>query len=62
MSGGIEKISLEDYDRQMNINSRSVFHLMQLCIPHLVKTKGNIVNISSVTGLRSVSKVYSNLS
>jgi NAD(P)-dependent dehydrogenase (short-subunit alcohol dehydrogenase family) len=26
---------------------------MQLAAPHLIKTKGNIVNISSVTGLRS---------
>jgi NAD(P)-dependent dehydrogenase (short-subunit alcohol dehydrogenase family) len=37
----------------MNVNLRSVFHLMQLAAPHLVKTKGNIVNVSSVTGLRS---------
>src|SRR5436190_3543576 len=37
----------------MNVNLRSVFHLMQLAAPHLIKTKGNIVNISSVTGLRS---------
>jgi NAD(P)-dependent dehydrogenase (short-subunit alcohol dehydrogenase family) len=26
---------------------------MQLCAPRLIETKGNIVNISSVTGLRS---------
>jgi NAD(P)-dependent dehydrogenase (short-subunit alcohol dehydrogenase family) len=37
----------------MDVNLRSVFHLMQLAVPHLTKTKGNIVNISSVTGLRS---------
>jgi NAD(P)-dependent dehydrogenase (short-subunit alcohol dehydrogenase family) len=37
----------------MNVNLRSVFSLMQLATPHLIQTKGNIVNISSVTGLRS---------
>jgi NAD(P)-dependent dehydrogenase (short-subunit alcohol dehydrogenase family) len=26
---------------------------MQLAVPHLIKTKGSIVNVSSVTGLRS---------
>jgi NADP-dependent 3-hydroxy acid dehydrogenase YdfG len=39
----------------MNTNVRSVFILTQLAVPHLIKTKGNIVNISSVAGLRSVS-------
>ncbi len=57
--GTIENTSLADYDQLMNINVRSVFHLMQLAIPHLKKTKGNIVNVSSVTGLRAVS--FSNI-
>ena len=37
----------------MDVNLRAVFYLMQLAAPHLIQTKGNIVNISSVTGLRS---------
>src|SRR5881396_2743878 len=41
------------WDAMMNVNLRSVFHLMQLAAPHLIETQGNIVNISSVTGLRS---------
>jgi NAD(P)-dependent dehydrogenase (short-subunit alcohol dehydrogenase family) len=53
--GSIETAKLEDYDRQMNTNVRSLFVLTQLAVPHLIKTKGNIVNISSVAGLRSVS-------
>lgn len=53
IGGGIENITMEDYDRQMNINTRSVFLLMKLALPHILKTKGNIVNISSVTGLRA---------
>lgn len=35
-------------------HSRSVYHLTQLCVPHLIKTKGSIVNVSSVNGQRSV--------
>ncbi|GAB6031494.1 hypothetical protein CHUAL_009268 [Chamberlinius hualienensis] len=39
---------LEDYDRIMDVNIRSVLHLTQLSIPHLTKTKGSIVSLSSV--------------
>jgi len=52
-TGSIENTSLPQWDAMMNVNLRSVFHLMQLASPHLIKTKGSIVNISSVTGLRS---------
>lgn len=36
----------------MATNVRGTFLLTQLAIPHLIKTKGNIVNVSSVAGLR----------
>ena len=52
-SGTIENTALSAWDSMMNVNLRSVFSLMQLATPHLIQTKGNIVNISSVTGLRS---------
>jgi NAD(P)-dependent dehydrogenase (short-subunit alcohol dehydrogenase family) len=52
-TGNVENTSLEDWDAMFNINVRSVFYLMQLAVPHLIKSKGNIVNVSSVTGLRS---------
>ena len=52
-NGSIEDTSLQAWDAMMNVNLRSVFYLMQLAAPHLVKTGGNIVNVSSVTGLRS---------
>ena len=52
-TGTIENTSLPQWDAMMNVNLRSVFHLMQLASPHLIKTKGSIVNVSSVTGLRS---------
>ncbi|KAM8865434.1 3-oxoacyl-[acyl-carrier-protein] reductase FabG [Synchiropus picturatus] len=53
MMGSIETTDLAQYDRVMNINVRSVFHLTHLCVPHLIKTKGSIVNVSSVNGQRS---------
>jgi NAD(P)-dependent dehydrogenase (short-subunit alcohol dehydrogenase family) len=52
-SGSIETTSLAAWDAMMDVNLRSVFQLMQLATPHLIETKGNIVNVSSVTGLRS---------
>ncbi|CAG5132887.1 unnamed protein product [Candidula unifasciata] len=39
----------EDYNIIMDTNLKSVFFLIQQAIPHLEKTRGNIVNISSVT-------------
>lgn len=52
-TGTTETTSLESFDTIMKINVRSVFHLMQLAIPYLKQTKGNIVNVSSVTGPRA---------
>lgn len=52
-NGSIETTKLEQYDRVMNTNMRSMYQLTMLAVPHLIKTKGNIVNISSVCGLRS---------
>jgi len=52
-AGSIENTELAAWDAMMNVNLRAVFQLMQMAAPHLIKTKGNIVNVSSVTGLRS---------
>ncbi|KAM9821632.1 3-oxoacyl-[acyl-carrier-protein] reductase FabG-like [Syngnathus typhle] len=51
--GGMQTSDLATYDRIMNVNVRSVYHLTQLCVPQLIKTKGCIVNVSSVAGQRS---------
>ena len=56
-NGSIEDTTLDEWDKMMNINLRSMFYLMQKCIPHLVASKGNIVNVSSVTGLRAFPNV-----
>jgi len=51
--GSLETTSLELWDETMRINLRSIFYLMKLAVPHLERTRGAIVNVSSVTGLRS---------
>jgi len=52
-TGSIEDTTPTSWDAMMNVNLRSVFRLMQLATPHLIRTKGNVVNVSSVTGARS---------
>jgi NAD(P)-dependent dehydrogenase (short-subunit alcohol dehydrogenase family) len=57
--GTIENTTLADYDSMMNINVRSVLHLTQRVLPALIERKGNIVNLSSVTGPRAFPGVLS---
>ncbi len=52
-TGTIENTTLGAWDAMMNVNLRSVFQLMQLAVPHLEQTRGSVVNVSSVTGLRA---------
>ena len=52
-TGTIENTSLEAWDDMMNVNVRASFVLMQKALPSLIERRGNIVNISSVTGLRA---------
>jgi NAD(P)-dependent dehydrogenase (short-subunit alcohol dehydrogenase family) len=52
-TGDIESTGLADFDHMMNVNLRSAFRLTQLAVPHLAARKGNVVNVSSVTGTRA---------
>jgi NAD(P)-dependent dehydrogenase (short-subunit alcohol dehydrogenase family) len=52
-SGTIENTSLAAWDDMMNVNVRASFVLMQKALPSMIERRGNIVNISSVTGLRA---------
>ena len=56
-TGPFETSSICNYDELNNINVRSIVLLTQLCIPHLKKTKGSVVNVSSVNGIRSFANV-----
>jgi NAD(P)-dependent dehydrogenase (short-subunit alcohol dehydrogenase family) len=57
--GSIENTSLDAWDRMLDINLRSLFRLTQLALPSLIERKGNIVNVSSVTGIRAFPNVLS---
>ena len=37
----------------MAVNLRAAFQLTMLSVPHLIATRGNVVNVSSVAGARS---------
>jgi NAD(P)-dependent dehydrogenase (short-subunit alcohol dehydrogenase family) len=52
-SGTIETTTDEQWDTMMDINSSAPFRLMRAAVPALIQSKGSIVNVSSVTGLRS---------
>ncbi len=52
-NGTIETTSLEAWDAMLNINLRAVFITMQKALPSLIERRGNVVNVSSVTGLRA---------
>jgi NAD(P)-dependent dehydrogenase (short-subunit alcohol dehydrogenase family) len=57
--GTIENTSLSAWDHMLNVNLRSLFHLTQLALPSIIARKGNIVNVSSVTGVRAFPNVLS---
>jgi NAD(P)-dependent dehydrogenase (short-subunit alcohol dehydrogenase family) len=50
----ITQTSIDVFDQLLDVNVRSTIVLTQLAIPHLVKAKGSIVNISSVASLRAM--------
>lgn len=52
--GKIDTLDLQVYDNVMNVNCRSVLKLIQLSVPHLIETKGNVVSVSSLYGPRPV--------
>ncbi len=58
-NGTVENTPLDDWDQMINLNLRSVFNLMQKSVPHLEKTKGNVVNVSSVAGTRAFPNLLS---
>ena len=51
--GPIEETNFKRWDEVMRTNLNGVFLCSQMAISNLKKTKGNIVNISSISGLRA---------
>jgi NAD(P)-dependent dehydrogenase (short-subunit alcohol dehydrogenase family) len=52
-SGSVESTSDEQWDAMLDVNLRAPFRLMRAAAAALSESKGSIVNVSSVTGLRS---------
>lgn len=52
-SGSIETTGDAEWDGMLDVNARAPFRLMRAAVPHLIESRGAVVNVSSVTGLRS---------
>lgn len=52
--GPSENFSIEDFELVLKINTTSVFALSQAALPHLIKSRGNIVNTASAAGLTGI--------
>ena len=47
----IEDMAIEDWHRNLAVNLTAPFLMIKFALPHLRKTKGNIINIGSIEGL-----------
>ncbi|MGE0041687.1 MAG: glucose 1-dehydrogenase [Vicinamibacterales bacterium] len=56
-TGATDTTDDEVWDRMMGINARAPFRLMRAAFPHLKARRGNVVNVSSVNGLRAFAGV-----
>jgi len=54
MRGTVSELPIDIYDKVFDVNVRSLVALTQLAIPHLVKSSGNIVNISSGAAVKAL--------
>ncbi|XP_026756562.2 3-oxoacyl-[acyl-carrier-protein] reductase FabG-like [Galleria mellonella] len=54
VNSGLDENIMETYDEVMNVNLRALVLLTTLAAPHLVESKGNIVNISSVAAVMAL--------
>jgi NAD(P)-dependent dehydrogenase (short-subunit alcohol dehydrogenase family) len=52
-TGTVENTGDAAWDEMLDINLRAPFRLMRAATPHLVASRGSVVNVSSVTGLRA---------
>lgn len=52
--GPSEDFAIEDFERILKINTTGVFALCQAALPHLVKSKGNIVNTASTAAIQGI--------
>lgn len=53
----ITETSMDEFDKMIDLNVKSVVRLTQLAIPYLIKTQGNIVNVSSVGSIKATKTI-----
>ncbi|CAD5206034.1 unnamed protein product [Bursaphelenchus okinawaensis] len=60
VTGNLEeaKDDLTDFDAQMEGNVKTVVRLTKVALPHIIKSKGTIVNVSSVCGTNSTPAAF----
>jgi NAD(P)-dependent dehydrogenase (short-subunit alcohol dehydrogenase family) len=50
----LEKTTMADWDSSFDLNVKSVFFMTQAALPHLIETKGVVINFSSILASRPV--------
>lgn len=53
INDNVSTIDMSKFDRVLELNVRSAINMTKLCAPYLEQTKGNIVNVSSLIGIRA---------
>ena len=51
IQGKITELSSEDWKSAIDMNLNGTFYVCQAAMPHLIATKGNIINVSSLSGI-----------
>src|SRR5258708_26248129 len=49
--GPVTHLSNEDFNRVISVNLTSVFYAIRAALPHLLKSRGSVINVSSTSGL-----------
>ncbi len=49
--GNVETTSIEDWNRSVNVNMTALFLAAKHAMPHLLESKGNIINTASAGGI-----------
>ena len=52
----VDETNNEDFDAFIAVNLKGAFHGLKYCYPHLKKTKGCVLNISSMAGVTGQAK------
>lgn len=51
VEGKVTELTAEQWQQAMDVNLNGTFYVCQAVIPELIKSKGNIINVSSLAGM-----------